>query len=118
MYRKIAVAAAATLFMAAGAFAQEIGGNYKSSATGETVKIAPCGAGYCLTYTTGPFSGKQIGSFKETSKGKYTGTVTKYEKDGSSKQYKGKGQMSGKNFVASGCVAGGLICQKVTYTKL
>lgn len=118
MYRKLAVAAAATLMMTASAFAQEIGGNYKSSATGETVKISPCGGSFCLTYTSGPFAGKQIGSFKETSKGKFAGTVTKYEKDGSSKKYSGKGRMSGKNFVASGCVAGGLICQSVTYSKL
>ncbi len=116
MYRRLIIALGATLALTAGALADPIEGTYKSSVTGETVKIAPCGAGFCMTYMTGPHKGKQSGSFKPNGNGGYQGTVIDLNDGG--KKYSGKGSMSGKNFVAGGCVLGGLICRNATYTRM
>lgn len=116
MYRIAIAAAAATLMMASAAIADPIEGTYRSSQTGESIKVSACGAGFCMSYLTGPHKGKQFGSFKPTEKGAYAGSVTDLN-DGD-KKYNGKAKMSGKNLVAGGCILGGIICKNVTYTRL
>jgi len=114
---RIAIATAAVAaFMTGSALADPIEGTYKSSQSGETVKVSACGAGFCMSYVTGPHKGKQAGTFKVNSKGGYTGTMIDLNDGG--KKYSGKGKMAGKNLIAGGCILGGWICKDVTYTRL
>ena len=116
MLRTLLATAVASAFMTMAAWADPIEGTYKSSETGETVKVSPCGAAYCMSYVTGPHKGKTAGTFKATGGGSYSGTITNLNDGG--KKYKGKGKLSGKNLIASGCILGGIICKDVTYTRL
>jgi len=116
MLRTLLATAAASAVMTMAAWADPIEGTYKSSQTGETVKVSPCGAGFCMSYVTGPHKGKTAGTFKASGAGSYSGTMTDLNDGG--KKYSGKGKMSGKNLIAGGCIMGGLICKNVTYTRL
>lgn len=116
MYRIAIAAAAATLMMAGAALADPIEGTYRSSLTGENIKVSACGSNFCMSYITGPHKGKQVGSFKPTGKGAYAGSITDLNDEG--KKYNGKAKMSGKNLIAGGCILGGVICKNVTYTRL
>ena len=116
MFRIAIAAAATTLVLAGTAFADPIEGDYKSSQTGENIKVSACGASFCMRYLTGPHKGKQFGSFKPTGNGAYAGSVSDLNDGG--KTYNGKAKVSGKNLVAGGCILGGVICKNVTYTRL
>ena len=103
------------LMMAGTANADPIEGNWKMP-SGYNARIAPCSAGYCLTYTTGPYKGKTFGTMKPSGGGAYAGSVTDYTKGG--KQYSGKGKLSGNSLSVSGCVLGGLICRSQQLNRL
>ncbi|WP_102957799.1 DUF2147 domain-containing protein [Mangrovicella endophytica] len=111
-----AAAAIALMLMPLGAaLADPIEGNWKMP-SGYAAKIAPCSGGYCLTYTSGPFAGKQFGKMQRTGDNAYKGTVTDYTKGG--KEYSGKGKIDGGTLSVSGCVLGGLICRSQSLTRL
>lgn len=115
MIRSLILALGATFMFAGAAWADPIEGQYQMP-SGYHAKIAPCGGGFCITYTNGPFSGKTFGTFKSTGNGTYAGQITDYT-DGE-KKYKGKAKISGKDVVVSGCVLGGLICRDQSFKRL
>lgn len=80
--------------------ADPILGNWKTM-KGATAQIATCAAGFCITLKDSPFAGKQIGTFKATGEGRYTGQITDPEDD---KTYSGHGALSGDSLDMSGCV--------------
>ncbi|WP_104668836.1 DUF2147 domain-containing protein [Ensifer adhaerens] len=57
------------------AHADPIQGDYRTPKTGGMAKVAACGAGFCMTYTSGAFNGKQFAAFKSTGNGKYAGKL-------------------------------------------
>jgi len=116
MLRITVAAAVATLMMSGVAFADPIEGTYRSSQTGENIKVSACGSSFCMSYLTGPHKGKQVGTFKSTGNGAYAGSII--DANDGDKKYSGKAKMSGKNLVAGGCILGGIICKNVTYTRL
>lgn len=107
------ILAAALLFSAGTAFADEpIVGNWKTLA-GDTAAIAPCADSYCVTLKTGKYAGRQIG--KMQGKGdSYTGELTDPSED---KTYSGYGTVSGNTIRMKGCVLK-IFCKTQTWTKL
>ena len=89
------------------------------------VKMAPCGAKFCgviaRTFKDGQEYrsenlGKQIVIDMEAlGNGAYEGEVWRPAND---KVYFGKIQLNGDKMKLSGCVAGGLLCKKQTWTRL
>lgn len=117
-----------TLGMSGAAVAEPIVGLWKTQVDDGRyahVQIAPCGAAFCGTIVKSfdsngeydsPNRGKQIvRGFAPKGGGKYAGKVWRPSND---KVYTGKGAVSGKKMALSGCVAGGLICSKQTWTKI
>jgi uncharacterized protein (DUF2147 family) len=116
MFARISMALAATVIFTGAALADPIEGNYRTPKSGSTAKVAPCGASFCMTYTSGEFSGKRFATFKANGNGTYSGTLTDYTDGG--KEYTGKAKLVGRNIKVSGCILGGLICQGETFTRL
>lgn len=116
MFRKMSMALAATMMMAGVAHADPIEGSYRTPKTGATAKVSPCGSNFCMTYTSGKFSGKRFATFKAKGDGSYTGELTDYS-DGA-KKYTGKAKMQGRNVIVSGCILMGLACSSETFTRL
>jgi len=112
MFRKLAVAAAATLIMTAGALADPIEGTWKRS-NGTLIKYAGSGGNYCGTVLNGEYKGKSIGCMSG-SNGKYKGKVNKLDEG---KTYSGKATISGGTMKLSGCVAGGIICKSESLAR-
>jgi uncharacterized protein (DUF2147 family) len=89
------------------------------------VDIAPCGANFCgkisRTFKDGseyksPNLGKTLViDMAPEGDGKYNGKVWRPSND---KVYIGKIALNGDNMRLSGCVAGGLICSKQTWSRL
>lgn len=111
--RRLAVTAAALLFAAGGAFAQDITGNWRTD-SGETAAITG-GGPYAITLKTGKHAGKRIGSFSAAGKNRYTGKITDPAND---KTYSGKASLNGNNLKMSGCVLGGLICKSQNWKRM
>ncbi|HET9538945.1 MAG TPA: DUF2147 domain-containing protein [Mesorhizobium sp.] len=114
MFRRVCVAAAATLMLAGMAYADPLEGNWKTQ-SGSTAEINNCGGSFCITLKTGPHAGKKIGTFKSSGGGKYAGQITDPATD---KTYSGKASVSGSSLSMAGCVLGGLICKSQTWSKL
>lgn len=95
------------------AFADPIEGNWKTE-SGSTAAIASCGDAYCITLTSGKYTGKQIGRLSG-SDGSYAGKITDPKKD---KTYSGKAALSGSSMTLKGCVLGGLICRGETWKRM
>jgi len=126
---KYVVAAAAFAVSVAGmAAADPAVGTWKTQVDDSRyahVKMAPCGAAICgtivKTFLNGkdyksPNLGKQlVRSMKASGGGAYAGKVWR---PSNGKIYKGKMQLSGNSLKLSGCVAGGLLCSKQTWTRL
>lgn len=125
--KKIALAAAAAVMLAAGpALADPVFGNWKSQ-PGDSgayihVKISACGSKVCgkITKVVGKKSnvvGRSIiKNMKINGGGSYSGgTIWAPDKD---KTYASKMELSGNKLKVSGCVAGGLICRGQTWTRL
>jgi len=89
------------------------------------VKMAPCAAGICGTIiksfdANGPYNSPNVGKqivrgMQAKGGGKYAGKVWR---PSNQKIYTGKMQISGNALKLSGCVAGGLLCSKQTWTRL
>lgn len=89
------------------------------------VQIAPCGAGFCGTIQRtfnaqgefqSPNGGKQIlREMVPQGGGKYEGKVWR---PSNNKIYSGKLELSGNSLQMAGCVAGGLICSRQTWTRV
>ncbi len=112
MMRKMIIAAAALLVAAGTAYADPIEGNWKT-ASGETAAISG-GGNFSITLKTGKYAGKNIGSFKATSAGKYTGTITDPADD---KTYSGSASLSGSSLRMKGCALK-IFCKSQTWKKL
>jgi uncharacterized protein (DUF2147 family) len=113
MFRKMTLAAAATLIMVGAAWGDPIEGNWKTQA-GDTAAIAGSGT-FSITLKSGKYSGKTIGSLKAAGDNKYAGNITDPAND---KTYSGKATLSGASLKMSGCVLGGLICKSQIWHKL
>lgn len=89
------------------------------------VKMAPCGAAICGTivktfldgadYKSPNLGKKLVRDMSPSGSGKYEGKVWR---PSNGKIYIGKMQVSGNTLKLSGCVAGGLICSKQTWSRL
>ncbi|MDL2402308.1 DUF2147 domain-containing protein [Rhizobium mayense] len=107
------ILAAALVFSASAALADEpIVGNWKTT-EGDTAAIAPCGSSYCVTLKTGKYAGRQIGKMQGKG-GTYSGQLTDPE---ANKTYDGTGTVSGKTVKMQGCVLK-VFCKSQTWTKL
>lgn len=113
MLRKLSLAACALLIATAGAFADDIVGNWKTD-SGETAAIAG-GGPFSVTIKTGEHAGKRIGMLNAAGGGKYTGEITDPATD---KTYSGKASLSGNSLKMSGCVLGGLICKSQNWQRM
>ena len=96
------------------ALADPIEGSWKTQA-GSSAQIGTCGAGYCITLTSGKFKGKRIGNMSSDGDGGYSGSITDPETD---KTYSGSASINGGSLKMKGCVLGGLICRSQTWTRL
>lgn len=112
--RILLAAAAMTLVGVGYAHADPIEGTWRMP-SGSDARIAPCSAGFCLTYVNGPNRGKTFGQMKPTGAGAYAGTVVDYTKGG--KEYSGKGRLTGDTLAVSGCILGGLLCRSQELTR-
>jgi uncharacterized protein (DUF2147 family) len=113
MFRKIAMALAATSIMAGAAWADPIEGNWKTK-DGDTAAISACGGSFCIKLTTGQYAGKSIGSMKANGGGKYVGSITK---PSNGKTYSGSGTLAGSSLKMTGCVLA-VLCESQTWRKL
>lgn len=116
MLRRIVLATVIAVAMTGSAFADPIEGSYRTPKSGATAKVAACGSSFCMTYTSGEFSGKRFAKFEATGNGSYSGTLTDYTDGG--KEYVGKAKLVGQNIKVSGCILGGLLCQSEVFTRL
>lgn len=113
MLRKVALAAAAAVFMSGAALASDpIVGNWTTD-SGETAAIAG-GGPFRITLKTGKHAGKRIGNLNADGSGKYSGEITDPAND---KTYSGKATLSGNSLKMSGCVLGGLICRSQNWKR-
>lgn len=111
--KQIIGALAATVLLTGTAFgAEAIVGSWKTK-SGENAKISPCGGSYCVTLTTGKYSGKRIGRMKGSG-GKYSGTITDPSND---RKYSGSASVSGKSMKMRGCALK-VFCRTETWRKL
>ena len=89
------------------------------------VEMSPCGAEVCGTIKRtfnddGEYKSKNIGKklvlgMAPDGKGNYAGKVWR---PSNGKTYIGKMSVSGDNLKLSGCVAGGLLCSKQSWSRL
>ncbi|WP_300061677.1 DUF2147 domain-containing protein [uncultured Roseobacter sp.] len=120
---------AAVLVIAAGvAQADPIEGTWQTETDDGAyalVKMAPCGANFCGTIdrtfnAQGEYPSQNIGKalvidMAPEGGGKYRGKVWRPSND---KIYLGKIDLNGDSMRLSGCVAGGLICSKQTWSRV
>lgn len=89
------------------------------------VQMAPCGPAVCGVITrtfndTGEYRSSNIGKqlvlgMKPTAAGQYEGQVWR---PSNNKIYLGKIELKGDSLRLAGCVAGGLICSRQTWTRV
>jgi uncharacterized protein (DUF2147 family) len=126
--KRIALALAASLGLAAAAAADPIEGVWQTEVDDGAfayVAVAPCGAAYCGTITRtfdtdgeyrSPNIGRQIvREMEPRGGGAYEGRVWRPSND---KVYLGKIQLEGDRMALRGCVAGGLFCARQTWVKV
>jgi uncharacterized protein (DUF2147 family) len=126
---KYTLAAAAVMIAGAtAAYADPIIGTWKTQPDDGSyahITIKPCGDAFCGVISktfnsSGAYQSPTIGkklvrNMKAKGNGAYEGKVWRPSND---KIYLGKAQVSGKTMKLKGCVAGGLICSKQTWTKI
>jgi uncharacterized protein (DUF2147 family) len=124
----LATLSLATFGLAGAALADPILGRWKTQPDDGSyahIKMAPCGAAICgkiaQTFNDqGEYSSPNIGKtlvidMIAKGEGYYTGEVWRPSND---KIYMGKMDLSGDTLALRGCVAGGLICSKQTWTRI
>ena len=115
MFRRLALAAVASLtMMGAASCADGILGDWKTDA-GSTAGISSCGSSFCIRLKTGAHAGKSIGKFQADGNNEYSGTITDPSND---KTYSGRATLSGSSLRMKGCVLGGLICRSQNWKRL
>ena len=101
MFRRISVAAAATLlFVGTAVAADGIVGNWTTD-SGQTAAITG-GGPFTITLKTGEHAGKRIGRMSAAGNNKYTGEITDPADD---KTYSGDATLNGNSLKMRGCVA-------------
>lgn len=106
-----AAAVGVGLAMASAAFAASIEGNWRTQ-SGESARIAKCGGSFCVTLTSGKYSGKRIGRMKGSGNS-YSGTITDPSND---KSYSGTAKVSGASMKMRGCALK-VFCRTQTWRK-
>jgi uncharacterized protein (DUF2147 family) len=117
-----------SVVMAGAAWADPVEGTWKTQVDDDRyahVKMEPCGPAICgvivKTFLSGddyvsPNLGKKLVlDMVPAGEGKYKGKVWR---PSNGKIYVGKMDVAGNSLKLSGCVAGGLICSKQTWTRL
>lgn len=126
---RMALAVIATLLLGAGgALADPVEGVWQTQPDEGAyahVRMEPCGAKFCGTMirtfkSDGEYKSPNIGKklvidMVPTGGGKYEGQVWR---PSNNKIYKGKLELSGNTLQMGGCVAGGLICAKQTWSRV
>lgn len=125
---KFALVVAMTLAGGLAAHADPIEGNWKTQEDDGAyayVTIAPCGPNYCGTiartfkagaeYKSENIGKKLVIDMAPAGGGKYNGKVWR---PSNNKIYIGKITLAGNSMKLSGCVAGGLLCSKQTWSRL
>ncbi|TMM55048.1 DUF2147 domain-containing protein [Sulfitobacter sabulilitoris] len=126
--KKLIALTALAVACAGAALADPLEGTWKTEADDGAfahVVIAPCGPNYCgkiaKTFNaSGEYQSPNIGKtlvidMANSGGGNYKGKVWRPSND---KIYIGKMALAGDSVKLSGCVAGGLICSKQTWTRL
>ena len=125
---KSILAAAFVVLGAGAAWADPVEGLWKTQADDGAfahVTMSPCGAAFCGVITrtfnaSGEYKSPNLGKklvidMAAKGNGQYEGQVWRPSND---KIYFGKIGLSGDTLKLSGCVAGGLICSKQTWSRL
>ncbi|MCB2117435.1 MAG: DUF2147 domain-containing protein [Rhodobacteraceae bacterium] len=120
--------AAALVLVAGAAFADPVEGVWQTQPDDGSyahVTMAPCGPAFCGKISRtfkpeGEYKSPNLGKtlvmdMAPNGDGSYAGKVWRPSND---KIYIGKIQLNGDTMKLSGCVAGGLICSKQTWTRL
>jgi uncharacterized protein (DUF2147 family) len=126
--KQFMIAAAFTLVAGMAQAADPVEGTWKTQVDDGAyahVKIAPCGANFCGTIAKtfndkGEYKSPNIGKkividMAASGAGKYAGQVWR---PSNNKIYIGKIALSGDSMKLSGCIAGGLLCSKQTWSRL
>jgi uncharacterized protein (DUF2147 family) len=126
--RRLVPLVAALALLAAPALADPILGLWKTQEDDGAfahVQMAPCGAAFCgrivKTFNaTGEYASPNLGKtlvidMRPDGAGSYAGQVWR---PSNNKVYTGKIALNGNAMRLSGCVAGGLICSRQTWTRL
>ncbi|MGJ8544948.1 MAG: DUF2147 domain-containing protein [Sulfitobacter sp.] len=126
--KRVMAGAALAMALCGAALADPVEGMWQTQADDGAyahVKLAPCGGAICGTIartfnSSGEYKSPNIGkqlvrSMAPKGGGKYEGKVWRPSND---KIYLGKMQHSGNALQLSGCVAGGLICSKQTWSRV
>jgi uncharacterized protein (DUF2147 family) len=126
--RILLTAAVFAIVGATTAFADPVEGIWKTQVDDGAyahVEISPCGSNFCGTIIrtfrgdeeyASPNIGKQlVRNMAAKGGGSYKGNVWRPSND---KIYKGKLKLNGNALAMSGCVAGGLICSKQSWSRL
>ena len=107
------IVAAALVFGANTAFAEEpIVGKWKTL-DGDTAIISPCAGGYCMTLKDGKYAGRQIGQMRGSGNN-YVGQITDPV---ANKTYSGSGTVTGNKIKMQGCALK-VFCKSQTWTRL
>lgn len=127
MFKKLLLAAALA-FGAGAAFADPVEGVWQTQEDDGAyafVKMAPCGPNFCgkiaQTFKAGAeYKSENLGKtlvidMAAQGDGEYEGQVWRPSND---KIYYGTISLSGDSLKLAGCVAGGLICSKQTWTRV
>lgn len=124
MINRLVLAAVAGVTLAsAPAFAQSAVGTWQRENGESRVRIAPCGDALCgvVVWLKNPAESKsKVGQrvffdMKPNGANAWSGQAFNPE-DG--KTYSGKMSVSGSALTTAGCVAGGLICRSVSWSKI
>ena len=126
--KRVPMSVVAVLGLAGVAAADPVLGTWQTEPDESTfayIKMEPCGEAICgkiaRTFNaSGEVQLDTIGKtlvidMKPTGGGKYEGSVWRPSND---KLYIGKMDLNGNRLVLRGCVAGGLICSKQTWTRV
>ncbi|MEN0087794.1 MAG: DUF2147 domain-containing protein [Pseudomonadota bacterium] len=108
----VALAGGLMAAMSATAFAADIEGTWRTQ-SGEKAKISKCGGSYCVTLTTGQYSGKRIGKMSGSGSS-YKGQITDPTNN---KTYSGSAKVNGGSMSLKGCVAK-VFCRTQKWSRL